>query len=104
MKTVIEHFYWVAQANGGKPGESAFHVQVIEQAETMEEVAAMGGVASRPRVLDIAQAEAAGFTLETIGKLFSTELAAANEALKNALEQALTDLASAQAELTRLTS
>ena len=51
-----------------------------------------------------AQAEAAGFTLETIGKAFSSALAANNQALKDALETALSDLAAAQAELVRLTS
>ncbi len=88
MKTEFEHFYWVSQAYNGQPGERAWHVQAIDKAETMEEVAAMGGNASSGRVLNMVQAAAEGFTLEMVGAMFSQEAAVEADRLHGELEAA----------------
>lgn len=66
MKTSLQSFYWVASAQDN-PGNPAFHIDVLDEAETMEEVAALGSVAQRTRQLNVASALAEGFSLDVIG-------------------------------------
>lgn len=74
MRTQLSNFFWVAKS-AVNPAESAYHVEVVDTAETMDEVAAQGGL-TRTRTLNIAQATAEGFTLAAIGAAFSAEQAA----------------------------
>lgn len=89
MKKTVEHFYWVSQGNGLPQGTPAYHVQVIETAETMAEVRELGG-ATRTLVLNVTQAEAAGFDLAAIRELVNADLA-------KLLDEARADLAIALA-------
>lgn len=66
MRTEIEHFYWVAQAYGGAPGESAYHIQVWDIAESMDDVAELGGQAKRPRTLNMTAAKAEGLDVSAL--------------------------------------
>lgn len=66
MKTSLQSLYWVASAQDN-PGNPAFHIDVLDEAATMKEVAALGGVAQRVRQLNVASALAEGFSLDVIG-------------------------------------
>lgn len=66
MKTSLQALYWVASAQDN-PGNPAFHIDVLDEAATMKEVAALGGVAQRVRQLNVASALAEGFSLDVIG-------------------------------------
>lgn len=66
MLTKIDHFYWVSSASNN-PGVPAWHVQVIDIAETMEEVDELGG-RERGRMLNVAQAIDEGFDLSAIAE------------------------------------
>lgn len=75
MKIEIEHFYWAAQSNGGPEGQPAYHVQVFRMAETMEEVAELGGQARQGATLNMEQAAAVGLDLSKLREVVNTDLA-----------------------------
>ena len=95
MKTSILSFYWVARAQDD-PTRSAFHVDVLDEAETMDEVAEIGGL-TRQRQMNVAQAQSEGFTLTAIAKAFNTSAASQVSALTEQLSQASTDAITAKA-------
>lgn len=95
MKTSILSFYWVARAQDD-PTRSAFHVDVLDEAETMDEVAEIGGL-TRQRQMNVAQAQSEGFTLTAIAKAFNTSTATQVSALTEQLSQASTDAIAAKA-------
>lgn len=74
MKTQIDHFYWVASSSI-EPGVPAYHVQVVDVAESMEDVAALGGIARRERVLNMSQAKEAGIKIEALKAYIDSDLA-----------------------------
>lgn len=74
MKTHLHSFYWVASSSSA-PDSPAFHCNVIVEAESMEEAAALGGLKVE-RQLNMAAAEEAGITLETIAAAIATDAAA----------------------------
>jgi hypothetical protein len=83
MKTAMVDFYYVFSA-WNDPGVPAYHVTVRDTPENMDEVALIGG-ASRDRVLNIAQAEAEGFTLEGVGAALNTDSLRTIDALNQQL-------------------
>lgn len=95
MKTSILSFYWVARAQDD-PTRSAFHVDVLDEAETMEEVAEIGGL-TRQRQMNVSQAQSEGFTLTAIAKAFNTSVASQVSALSEQLAEAKTEAVAARA-------
>ena len=108
MKTVLAHFYF-ATAAANAAGQPAWHVAVFDIAESMDDVAALGGAAKRERTLNMAEAQAAGITLDAVGEAFEEASAVGHAAalvevgnLTEALEQALAALEQARARVTVL--
>lgn len=64
MKTQIAEVF--IQCNGaiaGTPDKPTFHIKVLDVAENMDEVATLGGIARRERVLNMAQCREQGIKL-----------------------------------------
>ena len=101
MKKEIEHFYWVASAYN-EPGKPAYHVQVFDVAETMEEVAELGGQAKRGRTLSATQAEQEGFDVKAIKEWISAEALAGFDAMRRTAIDLTASLQTANAEIDRL--
>lgn len=101
MKTIIDHFYWVASSSI-QPGVPAYHVQVVDVAESMEEIAALGGIARRERVLNMSQAKEAGIKIEALKAFIDADLALRVELQASritALEEELHDLTQRRASV-----
>lgn len=106
MKKTVSRFYWVAAAYDD-PANSAYHVDAIYSAETMDEVQQLGGLNVERNAMTPGQADAEGLDLSAIGKLIDLSAAAAAEEMKARvvdLEEAVTQrdkqLADMQAAVT----
>lgn len=86
MKTVLAHFYF-ATAAANASGVAAWHVAVFDIAESMDDVAALGGAAQRERTLNMAQAIEAGVTLEQVAAEFTAATAAAYAVAQDEIER-----------------
>ena len=95
MKTAIKSFYWVAAAQDD-PSSAAWHLDVLDTAETMDEVAALGGL-TRERQLTPAMAEAEGLSLSVIAAQFGVEAAARCSAHEAEADQLRAQMAEAAA-------
>lgn len=102
MKTILSHFYY-ASAAGTAAGVAAYHVAVLDVAETMEDVAALGGQAQRERTLTADQAAAEGVTLDVIAEAFTSDLVAENAMLRKAVEAATAAVAEMADNVARVT-
>lgn len=69
------------------PTQYAFHVDVPDEAERIDEVAQIGGL-TRQRQMNISQAQREGFTLVVIAKAFNSSAASQVLALSEQLPQA----------------
>lgn len=101
MKTEVKSLYWVSSAYDA-PGTSAFKLDVLESAETMDEVTALGGVASVERPYNVKQAVAKGWTLAKVAAAINADLATRLEDAQVAQAQAAADLQAANDRIAEL--
>lgn len=78
MKIAIKSFLWVASAYN-EPGIAAYQIDVVETAETMAEVDALGGLTRVRPGLNVEQALALGIDLSVIAEAINVEAMVARE-------------------------
>lgn len=102
MKIAIKSFLWVSSSYD-EPGAAAYQIDLVETAETMAEVEALGGLARVRTGLNVAQAVAEGFDLSAISGALNIETMAALEATQSALAAMTAEREAAEAQVRALT-
>lgn len=99
MKSIIEHVYWVPQANGGPVGQSAYHVQAVRIAEDPADWAALGNKGSDASTLSVTQCEAVGLDVAAIAEIIALDLAKRHDSDVAAIAQLTADREAAEMAL-----
>lgn len=97
MKTEIINFYWVKNAQGDPELPPAWQVCIVDTAENMDEVIAIGGLTRVRAAVPMSEAISEGVSLEVIADLINSTAVETITLLETQLNSALQNVLTLQA-------